>query len=508
MKRILIACFITLLGVSAWAQPKEIKIEVDGIEIELVRVDPGTVAVPPRSGYTMIKDPSTGKFVFSYKDPLTGKYVFPDETSVAIPGNTETISEPFYIFKYPLLNAQWGRIASDERKYMQTGKKATLPYAGYYYDKDKGDQNPSHIAWFLEKLNKKTGLHFDLPRLCEWLLSCGPIPDDYENYAWIDGAVHPVGQKLPNAIGAYDMLGNVAEMVKRDSYIKGNKMVVEHPQYVGGIPIFGGSKYIRKDPSRLLELRTTAPETSMYPPGFRLILKGVPQDCPGKIFSRIFEENGKKGVETEYGVILKPEFDVVQLVEVDPDMAFGNGFAVSRDGKWGVFTRAGRPLLPMIFESFQEVEKNLPYLEYVSYSYNRREREKELASTKGEYEKSADFEARKADPALQKAYIDAQMEDFEKQFIASVSQNSKTGFILLDYDADREIFRFRINHIRTYWKDYEIHVPLQDAPAFKAYLQSDEQQKVIQAADWGIVDDMIQLLHLTVTLPDGRSFSF
>ena len=138
----------------------------------------------------------------------------------------------------------------------------------------------------------------------------------------------------------------------------------------------------------------------------------------------------------------------------------------------------------------------------------RREREKELASTKGEYEKSADFETRKANPALQKAYVDAQMEDFDKQFIASVTQNSKTGFILQDYDADKEVFRFKVNHIRTIWKEYEIHVPLEDAPAFKAYLQSTDQQQLIQEADWGIVDDSIRLLHITFTLPDGRSFSF
>ena len=74
---------------------------------------------------------------------------------MAIPGNTETISEPFYIFKYPLLNAQWARIALNEQKYMQTGKKATFPYTGSYYDKDNGDRNPENIAWFLEKLNKK-----------------------------------------------------------------------------------------------------------------------------------------------------------------------------------------------------------------------------------------------------------------------------------------------------------------------------------------------------------------
>ena len=506
MKRILIVCIVTLLGVSALGQPKEIKIEVDGIEIEMVRVDPGTVAMPPRSGYTLIKDPATGKFVFNYKDPSTGKYVFPDESVVAIPGSTETISEPFYIFKYPLLNAQWGRIALDEQKYLQTGKKATFPYTGYYYDKDKGDRNPEHIAWFLEKLNKKTGLDFKLPLLAEWLLACGPVPGDYDSYAWTDGASHQAGQKLPNANGAYDMLGNVAEMVKRDSYLKGDKMIVEYPQYVGGVPQLG-SKYIRKDPSRLLELRSTAPETSMLPPGFRFILKGVPPDSPGKIFSHILEENGKKGVETEYGVILKPEFDAVQPVEVDPDMAFGNGFAVSRDGKWGVFTRAGKPLLPMVFSSFQEVEKNLPYLEFVSYSYNRREREKELASTKGEYEKSADFEARKSNPALQKAYVDAQMVDFEKQFIASVTQSSQTGFILQDYDADREVFRFKVHHLRTLWKEYEIHVPIADAPAFKAFLQSAPQQEMIQGAEWGIVDDSIQLMHVTFTLPDGRLFS-
>ena len=77
------------------------------------------------------------------------------------------------------------------------------------------------------------------------------------------------------------MLGGLAEMVERASYEQDGKLVIEHPRYVGGIPVMGAKAY-KKDPSKLLELMSRAPVSSMWPPTLRLVLKGIPEDKGGQ----------------------------------------------------------------------------------------------------------------------------------------------------------------------------------------------------------------------------------
>lgn len=78
---------------------------------------------------------------------------------------------------------------------------------------------------FCRWLYKKTGIFYRLPTEAEWEYACGagsttayPFGDnvkDLGKYAWYKknskGKYHKVGEKLPNAFGLYDMLGNVAE---------------------------------------------------------------------------------------------------------------------------------------------------------------------------------------------------------------------------------------------------------------------------------------------------------
>lgn len=501
-----ITALLSCLG--AFAQPKEIKVSVDGVDIELVRIEPGTVTLPKRVALTKEYDPSTGGYSDYIKDPVTGQKRYVGD-AITLPETDKVISEPYYIMKYPVTRAQWGRIFLGEEKYMQTGKKATMPITLSYSD-DKGvDRNlEQKVLPFINKIRAKTGLGWELPSYGEWLLACGPIPEDFENYAWIDGSVHDVGLKKPNDNGAYDMLGMVGEMIAlEEPYVQDGKLVEECPQYVGGVPQLG-AKSIRKDPSKLLDWMRRAPTTSMVPPTFRLILKGVPEDCPGILKTQIVKDGDKCGLETEYGTVLKPEYDVVKMAEVDSELAAGGGFLASKNGKWGVFTRKGEALLPMNFEDEKTALANIPFLEYISYSYNYRQEAKRLSATKEEFEKTADFEARKADPVLQKSYVEAQMKDFEQHFINIITKDERTKIALLDYDADKEAYRFKVNNARTLWTVYELPVPIDAAPAFKEYMGTAPQQELLKSAKWGIVDDCAQILNITFTLPDGRSFTY
>lgn len=151
-----------------------------------------------------------------------------------------TLTKPFYMGVFEVTQKQWELVmgtwpgSSPSSSY---GRGDAYPaYYVSYNDirgSSSGAQWPASAAVdassFLGRLRAKTGLDFDLPTEAQWEYACragtmtmyywGDEMNDF--YAWYynnsDSKTHPVGTKLPNAWGLYDMNGNVWEWC-RDWY--------------------------------------------------------------------------------------------------------------------------------------------------------------------------------------------------------------------------------------------------------------------------------------------------
>jgi len=154
-----------------------------------------------------------------------------DSTSLNVRRYTEHIETPFYLGKYEVTQEQWVGIAGTNPSMYE------------------GDRNPVEmVTWddcqsFVEKA--RDGLR--LPTEAEWEYACRagteswyffrgneqyslmPYEEDLGKYAWYEhnsgvgaGQTHPVGEKLPNPWGLYDMYGNVDEFCQGYFYGKDN----------------------------------------------------------------------------------------------------------------------------------------------------------------------------------------------------------------------------------------------------------------------------------------------
>ena len=133
------------------------------------------------------------------------------------PRHEVTISRPFYLGKYPVMQAQWEEVMGNNPS------------------RFKGADRPvENVSWeeaqaFIAKLNASEGHdRYRLPTEAEWEYACragsetkysfGDDAGELGKYAWYSGnsgrKTHPVGQKQPNIWGLYDMHGNVEEWVQ------------------------------------------------------------------------------------------------------------------------------------------------------------------------------------------------------------------------------------------------------------------------------------------------------
>jgi len=115
----------------------------------------------------------------------------------------------FYMSKYEVTQVLWTAVMGSNLAFFK-----------------KGDDYPvEQVSWnevqtFIRKLNSISGKHYRLPTEAEWEYACragttGERYGELDAIAWYignsAGSTQAVGQKLPNAFGLYDTLGNVWE---------------------------------------------------------------------------------------------------------------------------------------------------------------------------------------------------------------------------------------------------------------------------------------------------------
>ncbi len=189
------------------------------------------------SGIDMLLVPP-GKFVMGMSVGDT------DANTDEKPAHEVILTKPFYLGQTEVTQEQWTRLMGTNESYFQDvnfqaiptedrdAKIAELLEAGY--TRQQAEQKLGAVimetvvtaTWPVETLTwddvqaflKKTSLR--LPTEAEWEYACragstGPLYGDLNQISWntsnSENRTHPVGSKLPNALGFYDMIGNVWE---------------------------------------------------------------------------------------------------------------------------------------------------------------------------------------------------------------------------------------------------------------------------------------------------------
>ena len=150
------------------------------------------------------------------------------KTFEMVPGRNVTLST-FYMSRYEVTQSQWYAVMGTKPSGF-TG--ATLPVERVSWNMIVGTAGATMVIdgmtyyedGFVYKLNQLTGKKFRLPTEAEWQFAAsGGIwsmgytysgSNTIDDVAWYDGnsaKTHPVGDKMPNELGLYDMSGNVWE---------------------------------------------------------------------------------------------------------------------------------------------------------------------------------------------------------------------------------------------------------------------------------------------------------
>jgi formylglycine-generating enzyme len=271
---IILICFITFSGLNGQVKPDY----TNSIGMTFMEIKPGTMIVGRFQ-------PTTSKFGFleQYRKnesdnmglpnlPETD-YKLSEELSkqAALPGFSVSISKSYFMGQFEITQAQWKKVMGNNPSYFKESPNA--------------DQHPvENVSWkeaqaFIKKLNKleKGKATYRLPTEFEWEYAARAGATD--DIAWADiqataqiakQTTQPVGQKLPNAWGLYDMLGNVWEWTQ-DYY---NEKLFADPTLIkqGKEHVLKGSPFYG-DVKNATYMTHAGGPGSKYDVGFRVVME-------------------------------------------------------------------------------------------------------------------------------------------------------------------------------------------------------------------------------------------
>ena len=215
---------------------------------------------------------------------------------------------------------------------------------------------------------------------------------------------------------------------------------------------------------------------------------------------------GKWGMKESGGKqILPEEYDGLSPYSFSPSVSgsLRLPFAIiaGRGKGRALLNHKGNELLPYTEDTdrFDMLVMFYPQKSFSVFTWNRYK-----LWTKGEFESTAEFEARKKDPSRSAGYVASLLPAAEKAFAAAIV-GSDARLILSRYDADSECFLFSVDKILQ--DTYRIRVPRTDAPLFKEEFTSFAAD-ALKSAKYFVHNDMLALRSITFTTPEGKTFSF
>jgi formylglycine-generating enzyme required for sulfatase activity/ketosteroid isomerase-like protein len=212
------------------------------------------------------------------------------------PRHRVTITRPFYLARHEVTLTQWEAVMGNS----PFNSRRSNPYYDLpgMAERLRKPSNPATVSWndaqaFIQRLNEREGhRRYRLPTEAEWeyaaragtttTYSFGDDVQQLGRYAWYgedfaSGATHPVGQKLPNAWGLYDVHGNVWEWVQdrySDAYYA-NSPASDPPGPASGTSrtVRGGSWHVTSGSWRSAFRKPYDPDYRGISIGFRLLLE-------------------------------------------------------------------------------------------------------------------------------------------------------------------------------------------------------------------------------------------
>ncbi|MDR4507601.1 MAG: formylglycine-generating enzyme family protein [Candidatus Brocadiaceae bacterium] len=181
----------------------------------------------------------------------------------------EVCLDDFYIGKYEVTQGQWVSIMGNNPSHFKNGDLYPVEQVSWH-----------GVQKFIRKLNQKTSQNYRLPTEAEWEYAARSggksekwagtnEQEQLADYVWYGNnsgeQTHPVGRKMPNGLGIYDMTGNVWEWCS-DYY--GYDYYKESPRNNPKGPDRGNSRVLRgsswSDALRILHVS----KRRYYPPTF------------------------------------------------------------------------------------------------------------------------------------------------------------------------------------------------------------------------------------------------